>query len=307
MTKLLRFVAFLLVLSACNKELEIPMEAGVKEINGTDLYYKIIGKGEPLLIIHGGPGLSHDYFTPHLTKLSDKFQLIFFDQRASGRSSKELDPNSITVANFLKDIDGIRGSLGLEKINILAHSWGGLLGMKYAVAYPQHTGALVLVNSVSASSEIRALNNQKLAERFTERDSIDRTQILSSEEFQRLEPQAIEQLMKIGFRQQFYNPDLLDSLHLSIRSDFGRTNELLQNLARDLTEYDFHEDLAKVDASTLLMYGEYDPLTELAGSRLKQAIPNSQLKIIAESGHFPFIEKPQDFLSAVINFLEEGK
>jgi len=308
MKKLLGFATLLILLSNCQKTGNEPFyEEGTKEINGTNLYYKIIGEGEPLLIIHGGPGLSHDYFMPHLAPLSEKFQLIFYDQRASGGSSKELDPSSISLENFLKDIDGIRESLGLAKINILAHSWGGLLGMKYATAYPQRCDALVLVNSVGASSEVRALNNQKVAERFTKQDSVDRAQLLNSEGFRNLEPQTIEQLMKIGFRQQFHNPALLDSLNLSIRTDFGETNELLQNLAQDLTEYDFHEELTKISIPTLLIYGDYDPLTEIAGARLKQSIPNAERQLLNNCGHFPFIEKPEAFVRTVTDFLKRSK
>ena len=60
---------------------------GLREINGTKLFVREIGKGEPLIIIHGGPGLNHSYFLPHLDALSKSFKLIYYDQRACGQSA----------------------------------------------------------------------------------------------------------------------------------------------------------------------------------------------------------------------------
>ena len=308
MNKLFILIVYISLLLSCkNKSVEIYSVDGMKEINETELYYKVVGEGEPILIIHGGPGLNHNYLFSSLQYLTDKYQLIFYDQRASGRSSLTLDPNSVTIDNFIQDIDELRNSFGIEQLNIMAHSWGGLLAMKYAIKHPENTKSLILINSVGASSEISTMANQTLAERFTKEDSIQRAEIIQSVEFQKREPNAIESLMKIGFKYQFYNITFLDSLTLSLNKDYIKTSQLLQNLAKDLTEYDFHSDLNKIHSPTLLIYGSYDPLTELAGTRIHESIEKSEFKILDNCGHFPFIEKQNEFKKAVMTFMEVNK
>jgi len=305
---LLILIVFIPQLLSCkSKSVEIYFEEGTIEINGTQLYYKVVGQGEPILIIHGGPGLNHKYLFPNLQFLTNKYQLIFYDQRASGRSSLTLDSNSVTIDNFIKDIDELRNTFGIEKLNLMAHSWGGLLAMKYVIKHPENTKSLVLINSVGASSEISTLANQSLFERFTKEDSMHRAEIIQSDEFQKRELNAIESLMKIGFKHQFYNIAFLDSLNLSLNKDYIKTSQLLQNLAKDLTEYDFHSDLKKIQSPTLLIYGSHDPLTELAGTRIHQSIEKSEFKILDNCGHFPFIEKKDEFKSTVVIFLEAIK
>ncbi len=308
MNKLLILIVFISQLLSCkNKSVEVYCEEGTKEINGTTLYYKVVGQGEPMLIIHGGPGLNHQYLFPNLQFLTDRYQLIFYDQRASGRSSLNLDSNSVTIDNFIQDIDELRNTFGIDKLNIMAHSWGGLLAMKYAIKHPENTKSLILINSVGASSEISTMANQTLAERFTKEDSIQKAEIIQTEEFQKREPNAIEALMKIGFKHQFYNISFIDSLNLSLNKDYIKTSKLLQNLAIDLTEYDFHSDLKKIQSPTLLIYGSEDPLTELAGTRIHESIENSEFKILDNCGHFPFIEKKDEFKTTVVNFMEVNK
>jgi len=192
MKKLFILIVFISLLLSCkNKSVGIYSEEGKKEINGTELYYKVVGQGEPILIIHGGPGLNHKYLFRNLQFLTDKYQLIFYDQRASGRSSLTLDSNSVTIDNFIQDIDELKNTFGIEKLIIIAHSWGGLLAMKYAIKHPEDTKLLILINSVAASSEISTMANQILAERFTKEDSIHRAEIIQSDEFQKRAPNAI--------------------------------------------------------------------------------------------------------------------
>jgi proline iminopeptidase len=244
---------------------------------------------------------------PHLSTLAENYQLFFYDQRASGKSSLNVDTSSITIDNFIKDIDGLRQSFGIKKLNLMAHSWGGLLALKYAIKYPDKVKSLILINSIGASNGINAKTNQILADRFTKEDSLKRVNIVQTEAFQKRDPKTIEVLMKIGFKHQFNNPSFIDSLDLNLNENYAKTSQLLQYLANDLMSYDFHSDLKKIKSPTLLIYGDYNPLAETAGLRLHQSISKSQLKIIEDSGHFPIIEKPEKFSKIVTTFMNDKK
>ena len=305
MKKIIIYIIFISFFCNCTESKKnLFFEEGTKKINGTELYYQIIGSGEPIVIVHGGPGLSHNYFLPSLKSLSDKHRLIFYDQRASGKSDLNINSESITLDNFVRDIDELRNSLGIEKLNLMAHSWGGILAMKYAIMFPNKIKSLILINSVGASSEIVNQSNLELAKRFTRKDSIQRVKIFNSEEFKERKPKAIESLMKIGFKHQFYNKTYIDSLNLSLNNNYIKTSQLLQNLAKDLTEYDFHSDLKSIQCPTLLIYGNYDPLTQLAAPKIHKSIDNSKLIILDKCGHFPFIEKQNEFNKVLIDFMK---
>src|SRR5213078_1214649 len=94
-------------------------QEGFVDANGIMIYYRILGRGEPLLIVHGGPGASHDYFLPYLLPLARHNRLIFIDERGSGKSEKLEDPSGYTVENMVEDVEAVREGLKLGKISLL--------------------------------------------------------------------------------------------------------------------------------------------------------------------------------------------
>src|SRR5882672_4976928 len=99
---------FLLLLSCTTPK---PNDEGLLAINGTSLYYHAIGKGEPVIIIHGGPVLDQSYMFDHFKELAKNHRLIFYDQRACGKSTSEVDTSSMTIKNLIDDIDQLRQKL----------------------------------------------------------------------------------------------------------------------------------------------------------------------------------------------------
>ncbi len=116
-------------------------EDGFIDVNGLLLYYLALGRGEPLLILHGGPGASHDYFFPYLLPLALHNRLILIDERGSGRSQKLQEPSGYTIENMVEDVEGVRRALNLGKIRLLGHSYGGALAQAYALKYQQNLPA----------------------------------------------------------------------------------------------------------------------------------------------------------------------
>jgi pimeloyl-ACP methyl ester carboxylesterase len=104
------------------------MEEGFADANGLLIYYLQVGAGQPLVILHGGPGSSHEYLLPSLLPLTRDNRLIFIDERGSGRSQKIEDPSGYTVENMVEDVEGVRVSLGLGKINLID---GNLKSVEY--------------------------------------------------------------------------------------------------------------------------------------------------------------------------------
>ena len=104
-----------------------PQQEGYIDANGVMLYYVTFGSGEPLVIMHGGPGASHDYFLPYLLPLARHNRLIFLDERGSGRSQKLEDRSQYTVENMVEDLEAVRKGLNLGKIIC----WGIPMGERW--------------------------------------------------------------------------------------------------------------------------------------------------------------------------------
>src|SRR5260370_7719698 len=131
-----------------------PIEEGFADANGLLIYYLQVGAGQPLIILHGGPGASHDYLLPYLLPLARNNRLIFIDERGSGRSQKIEDPSGYTIENMVEDIEGVRVSLGLGKINLLGHSYGGVLAQAYALKYQNNLDHLILCTTFNIPTNI---------------------------------------------------------------------------------------------------------------------------------------------------------
>jgi len=295
---------FVLGFCFCSPSENIPnIQTGYISVRGGEVFYKTFGKGEPILIVHGGPGFDHSYFLPQMANLAKDYQLIFYDQRASGNSSPGIDSAAFSVDGFVDDIEMLRQSFGIEKLNLMGHSWGGLLAMLYSMTYPENINTLLLINSISAKSSINKQVELELATRETRNDSIEKQQLISSADFQSNSPDAYEKLFKLGFRTQFAERNFIDSLNLNLPENFFDNFNWLQLLLVQFSEWDVSEHLYLIDSPTLLVYGDYDPLSGKAAAHLDSLLPKSKLMIIKDAGHFPFIEKPDDFRRIINGFL----
>lgn len=275
------------------------------KLNGTDIFVNVVGDGEPVIVIHGGPVLDHSYLLKHFDTLTNDYRLIFFDQRLSGRSSAKVDTSSVKMKMFIEDIEALRQHLGLEQAHILGHSWGGLLAMEYAIAYPAHTKSLIMANSMPPSAELWKQEQHILAQESTKHDSLRRQEIMQSELLKKNPPEAIEKLLMLSFKKQFHDTTLVDNLELYVPEDYMARSQLFGLLKSYLSAYNLNEQLHQLTMPALVIYGSDEPAAKLSGPVLDKQIPSSTLSIIEQCGHFPFIEKPEKFFSLLHNFLSD--
>lgn len=307
-----RWVVVLIALafSACTNTdppAEAPIREGLHPINGTELYVKRMGAGEPMIVIHGGPVLEHGYLLPHLAPLAESYELIFFDQRLSGRSAAVVDASSVRLATFVDDVEALRLALGLDRIHLMGHSWGGLLAIHYALRYGEYLRSLLLLDSMSASSELWQEEEKRLAQRVTEEDRRESQALRETEAFADQRPEAIEQLLLLSFKAQFHDPARIADLHLYVPPDYANRSRQFGNMMVDVASFDLHDRLARISVPTLVLYGSAEPGAQLGGIALHERLPNSTFVIIEDAGHFPFIEQPEAFLLAVRDFLKENR
>lgn len=293
---------------ACNATDRFVQEADLSgqylDVNNTTLFVNQCGTGEPLIIIHGGPGLNHSYFLPHFLGLSDYFHLIFYDQRASGQSSGE---GIINFQAFIQDIEGIRKKLGLAKIHVLGHSWGALLALQYALQYEEQVSSLILLNASAPSTELQdsvTLSMDSTKQQFYQQRL---AKIQASNDFQNRKSPALEAYFKTVYQAQFYDTVRIDDLQLNLPANFFENSLRLSALNEDLIQYNWLPDIKELEVPTFIVYGVSEPAAEILGPVYYDAIPSSQLLILPRSGHFPFIEQPTRLFKEIIEFISSDE
>src|SRR5581483_179366 len=135
-------------------------------VGHASLYTREIGTGEPLIVLHGGPDFDHRYLLPDLDRLSDRYRLIYYDQRGRGLSADGVNPEDVTMGSEVEDLDAVRQHFQLESATLVGHSWGTVLALEYAIRHPERVSRLILMNPAPASAAdygaFRAAYREKL-------------------------------------------------------------------------------------------------------------------------------------------------
>ena len=317
---LLLITAARLVSSAQTSESRnvFPMQDGFVDSHGALIYYQSVGRGTPLMIVHGGPGASHDYFLPYLLPLMRTNRLVFIDERGSGKSSKIEDPTQYTIANMVEDIEAVRLALGLGKISLLGHSFGGVLVQAYAFKYQKNLSHLILGSTFASTKEL----NQALARMKAGMDPKDRDRVNTLEAAGLFGKGEIwehgrysEEYAKLAWGKGYFpfvyrnrpdpNYDPLSSNTSTAwdvyREMWGSDGEFVVD--GNLKEVEYVDQLSQIKVPTLIIVGDHDESDPRMSQEMHEEIAGSQLVILPNSGHMTFEDQPEQFLRAVRDFV----
>jgi len=283
---------------------------GLQAVNGTHLYYEIIGKGAPLVILHGGPGGSHRYFLPYLAGLANEFQLFFYDLRGTGLSDGELDLAAITIDQYVEDLEAMRVAFGLEKISLMGHSWGAIFALAYAYKYQEHLDHLILVDSLPLNDTFMVEMNDTLKERVQGLSKEAQVELSTTctQPYKELSPLELQSCNQIDDQVKFYDPANAAEVEWAMEENSIKNSETLRSLIRtsfNRVKLDLEAQLPTVKVPTLIVHGSFDAVPSGSSEYLQQKIPGSEIIIFQESGHFPFIEQPEQFVTALREFLQK--
>jgi proline iminopeptidase len=294
------------------------VQQGFVESHGALIYYETMGRGAPLVIVHGGPGASHDYFLPHLLPLMRTNRLIFIDERGSGKSSKLEDPKEYTVASMVEDLEAVRVGLGLGKISLLGHSFGGVIVQAYALKYQKHLSHLILGSTFASTKEL----NEALARMKAAMEPKDRERITSLEaaglfgkgevwEHGRYPEEYAKLAWGKGYFPYLYQkrPDPTydpvssntDTAWDVYREMWGSDGEFVVD--GNLKEVEYVERLSEIKVPTLIIVGDHDESDPKMSKEMHEKIAGSQLVILPDSGHMTFVDQPEQFLKTVREFV----
>lgn len=274
-------------------------ELHVKADNAS-LYCRVIGRGEPLIVIHGGPGLSMDYLLPALDQLANDHTVIYYDQRGNGKSDGEINDVNMNLEKFIDDLHAIQNHFKLSKTGLLGHSWGGYLALAYAVKYPDRVNKLIVANSMPIVYTKPAPDQQP------DYFEIMIANVLKTASLNENDAAGMANCYKDFFRHSFYDPQLVEKLNLNAltASQLKNSAVIHQIFERNFFQqtHDISSELAKLNnIPTLIIHGNGHDIPQSEAEKIHAAIKGSTLKIL-ECGHFPYIEKPDDFFAAISRF-----
>lgn len=282
---------------------------GLQAVNGTSLYYESLGQGAPLFVLHGGPGGSHRYFLPYLADLAADYHLIFYDQRGTGLSDGHLELEAISIDQFVEDLEALRVALGLEKISLMGHSWGGMIALAYALKYQAHLDHLILVDSTSVNKTFSIEFGQTIQQRVQSL-SADAQQELNTtcaRSLTKLSPSELDECNQLDARLKFFDPAKAVTVDWPMEENTLKNSETVRALiinSFNRVQHTLETQLPTVHVPTLIVHGDFDAIPLASSEYLHQQIPGSQLVVISQSGHFPFIEQPEQFIAALRSFLQ---
>lgn len=277
-------------------------------VNGIDLYFDVEGVGLvprgphmeehiPCFCLHGGPALDHTYFKPWLSPLTDLFQFIYVDHRGTGRSSSA-PPETYRLSQMADDLEALRQHLGLGKVAVMGSSYGGFLGLTYALAYPD---SLSLFYALGTAPSYRFWDT---AAKILEASGTPEQNALGPELLEGRINTLTEyrHWWKTMFPLYFveYDKEIGDNTVERIVGSPTCSQEMFIN---DMPEYDVEPRLSEIAVPTYVGCGAHDWITPIGESEIiASTIPNAELFVYEDSGHFIFIEENEKFVEDVRGF-----
>ena len=294
-----------------------PMQEGFADAHGVLIYYMIVGRGAPLLIVHGGPGASHDYFLPYLLPLARHNRLIFIDERGSGKSEKLEDPKGYTVENMVEDVEAVRQALALGTISLLGHSYGGVLALAYALKYQNNLSRLILASTFPSAKQMNDVfvrMKEKMSPDLRERiDAMEKKGLFGQGLDYRKNRYTDEYMIAAwgeGYFPYLYqnHPDPTDDPVQNgvmswdlYREMWGSDGEFV--IDGNLKSVEYVDRLPSIHVPTLIIAGDHDECDPSLSQEMHEKIARSQIVILPKSGHMTFVDQPNLFLRSVDAFL----
>ena len=295
-----------------------PQQEGFVDAHGVLIYYVALGQGSPLVVVHGGPGASHDYFLPWLLPMARTHRLIFIDERGSGRSQRLEDANLYTVEAMVEDIEDVRVALNLGKISLLGHSCGGVLAQAYALKYQQNLSHLILNSTFASTREMNEVLASEKAQmppaklkRLNELEQVGLFGKGEAWEHGRYPAEYAALAWGPGYFPFLYGarPDSsydpatgqAPSNWELYRAMWGSHGEFV--IDGNLKSVEYVDRLATIHVPTLVLVGDHDECAPRLSKEMHEKIAGSKLVILPNSGHMNFVDQPEMWHEAVDGFL----
>ncbi|MFC2060338.1 proline iminopeptidase-family hydrolase [Chloroflexota bacterium] len=284
---------------------------GYISVTGGKVWYRIVGaneKGITLLTLHGGPGAPHDLLEP-LEGLADERPVVFYDQLGCGNSDKPDDTSLWTIERFVEELGQVRAALGLEKVHILGQSWGTMLATDYMLTKPEGVVSLVFSGPALSASRFTQDTRAYLSELP---EDVQKT-IRESEANGDFGSEEYQDAMMLFYRLHLCRvepwPDYMnrtfEKLGHSVYEYMWGASEF--TVTGTLKDYERVDRLKEITIPVLFTCGRYDEATPATTKFYQSNLPGSEVAILEDASHAHHIEKTEEYLQVVRDFLRRAE
>ena len=274
--------------------------------DGRKLTYRKLGHG-PVLVCHpGGPGFSSTYFSD-LAALWEQNTLIMLNPRGTGGSDRPADPRAYQIDDYVADVESLREHLGLERIQLLGHSHGGVIAIAYAATHPRRVRRLVLASTLARfGPEQETAMRKGMEKRAGQEWCADAIAALEEEQAGHFE--SDEELSQLVFRElplYFAHYGAVEAGYLdTLRTETINADALKLFNQEIFTTFDLRSSLPSITSQTLVLTGDEDFICgPVCAEEICAGIPGARFVMVGDSGHQVFVEQPQSFHDEVADFL----
>ncbi|MEO6525832.1 MAG: alpha/beta hydrolase [Gemmatimonadaceae bacterium] len=286
-----------------------PRAQGFTTSTPVPLYWAEYGNpaAPPILLLHGGPGASHEYLLPQMLALADDHRLVTYDQRGGGRSRHDDDRAVIGWRDQVADVASVARELGVDPLVIVGYSWGGLLAMLYAIEsaagrVEKRPVRLALVDPAPVTRAYRAAFEQEL----TRRQAGPEVSALRAE----LQASGLRERDADAYRQRAFELSVAgyfaDPARAHDLTPFRVTGRVQQTIWDSLGDYDIRGDLSTLRIPALILHGRQDPIPLVSSEEAARALGATSV-VIEGSGHVPYVEQPDQLFPPLRAFLSDSR
>jgi proline iminopeptidase len=288
-------------------------ESKTYTIDGYNINLEVLGEGDPIFFLPGGPGNSHDYMQGNFGQYYKTNTVVFFDWLGRGKSDNAKDPSEYSVENDVTMIEKLRVLLKFDKISLVGHSYGTVPAQAYSIRYPEHVDKMVLINGFHSGAMWQAncdSYNHYAKTHFPEKwkavDSLRKLGYLSSEEpLKRVYgnfPVKYIYYHNTTLRQnspKYKHRSWANDVYVTI---IGKDGDF--DVSGSMINQDYRKDLKHIKAKTLIVAGRYDGVsTPEFAVQYKHFMPQAQFVMFENSAHNPYLEEPQKFYTLFEEFM----
>lgn len=257
-------------------------------VNGVQLFTRALGTGPDVVVLHGGPGAHHDYLLPYFDRLATGRRLRYYDQRGGGRSPADRDV-PVGWREHMADLHALLALWRLPAATLLGYSWGALLALLYAVNHSAGVGRLALVSPAAATTAARAEFERRFAERARDPRILAQRKLLDRSDRRRA--------FELSVAPYFHDPERARDL-----TTFRVTGRTQDAVWRSLGDYDIRPQLTALSVPAMVIQGRHDPIPLENGEEIARLL-RAPMVVFEHSGHVPYVEETERFVSVLDGFL----
>lgn len=287
---------------------EPPSTEGTIAVPGGSVWYRSVGEGGvPLLCLHGGPGMAHDYIAT-LADLADRRRVIFYDQLGCGRSDRPENPSLWTLERSVGEVAAVVEALGLDRFHLFGNSWGGWLALQYTLDHRPPLASLTI--SSSPPSVDRAVREMNILRRLLPADV---QRVLEHHEARSFFdcPEYTAAIMVFYKRHLCRLDPWPEGVERSLGPSFGASPYLTMwgpsefgPVTGNLDGWDVTDRLGEISVPTLLTVGRHDEMWPSHMEDMQRAISGAELVVFEESSHMAFVEEREAYMATLDAFLD---